>query len=165
MSKNQKPSAYRRALWQKSGAIQTVVTFGKLTITFNNAQQLEVVTHNPPGSFFMDIWVSSITAREQIGIQLKKAGYQLGNPVDRRNSLEYYCTLPKKAECHSCGNLNKTFGIQSYTNKCQGCGKPTKDHNRPVYVCGDGSLIDDHFITSKPLDLPQPLGVLVVLMQ
>jgi len=148
---------------EDSEATATIVRFGELAITFRDSGQLKPITSSPAGSFYMDIRVSCQTAVEQIREQLIEAGYQTeGNQVEHKDYTEFYFLLRKKARCLFCGHLNIKFGIMNSLSLCGRCGKHTSGNTVSVYVCGNGTQIDENLVRKSPTELPQPIGIKIV---
>jgi hypothetical protein len=170
MAKYIDPKSQLWKKWQRSGAIQTVLTFGDLALQFSNAPQVEVVTHNEPDDHIRDVWVSSPKAAAAIEVQLARAGYkvpQQGSEISNW-AEEKYCWLPSKAKCLSCGGLNETCGIEADDTICTYCHEPTKGNWQEVYLVNGREILFKHVRAIGPVSLvdpwPQPPCVQLVRM-
>ena len=73
MAKTTKWTLAQRQKLIRSGALQTVLTFGDLTLQFCNQEQTELVNHETQHEQIVDVWVSSEKAFKSILAQLVAA--------------------------------------------------------------------------------------------
>ncbi len=152
MPKYGRPSEALMKNRRRAGGIQTVVTFGALTLLFQNVEQDQVVVPSNPDDDVQEVWVSCTRAVQQIETRLRTAGYTIDSRTSPISNWaeEKYHWLPTFAKCRSCGHLQSTRGIEATQALCKNCNAPTKGNWDEVYVSGK-TQIPVKFIRGKGL--------------